>query len=260
MSSADAPADGRPDSTRALSFGSIAVDYHRYRPRTPRKLLDWLLPATARDVVDLAAGTGALTELLVQRAVSVTAVEPDPGMREVLIAAAPAAVVVAGTAEAIPLPDACADALFAASAWHWFDPERAVPEIARVLRDGGSLCVLRNGMDTRVEWVASLRTRAVAPSERQRLARDRLTLPAGSPFTDPERREVTWIAPMPVVDLLNLLETFSQVITATPHERRRSRQRASLLLSEHPDTRGLDVVDVPMRSIGWRAVRESRVS
>jgi SAM-dependent methyltransferase len=260
LSITDASEGGQPDRTRALSFGSIAVDYHRYRPRTPSGLLDWLLPASARDVVDLAAGTGALTELLVQRPVSVTAVEPDPGMRQVLVEAAPGAIVVAGTAEAIPLPDACADVLFAASAWHWFDPERAVPEIARVLRDGGSLCVLRNGMDTRVEWVAGLRTRTVTPSERQRLGRDHLTLPAGSPFTDAERHEVTWVAPMPVMDLLNLLETFSQAITATPQERRRSRERAILLLSEHPDTRGLDVIDVPMRSIGWRAVRESRVS
>lgn len=247
------------DSARALSFGSIAPNYHRYRPRTPSALLDWLLPSAANDVIDLAAGTGALTELLVQRGVSATAVEPDPGMREVLVEAAPGAAVVEGTAEAIPLPDATADVLFAASAWHWFDPERAVPEIARVLRDRGLLCVLRNGMDTRVEWVAALRSRPATLSQQQRLGRDHLELPDGAPFSAPEKHEVTWVSAMPVMDLLNLLETFSQVITATPDDRRRSRERAILLLSEHPETRGLDVIDVPMRSVGWRAVREPRV-
>jgi SAM-dependent methyltransferase len=248
------------DSIRALSFGSVAANYHRYRPRTPSALLDWLLPPSARDVVDLAAGTGALTELLTARSVSVTAVEPDPGMREVLVEAAPGAVVLAGTAENIPLPDASADALFAASAWHWFDPPRAVPEIARVLRDGGALCVLRNAMDTRVEWVAELRGRVTTPSARQRPGFDQLTLPEGSPFSHPVRHEVTWVLAMTVPDLLSLLETYSQVITASPDDRRLSRERAIVLLSEHPETRGLDVIDVPMRSVAWRAVRQPRVS
>jgi SAM-dependent methyltransferase len=248
------------DSTRALSFGSVAANYHRYRPRTPSALLDWLLPPSARDVIDLAAGTGALTELLVQRAVSVTAVEPDPGMREVLVEVVPDAVVLAGTAEGIPLPESSADALFAASAWHWFDPLLAVPEIARVLRDGGALCVLRNAMDTRVEWVAELRGRVKTPSGGLLPGRDQLTLPDGSPFSQPAKHEVTWVLPMPVPDLLSLLETYSQVITATPDDRRRSRERAIVLLSEHPETRGLDVIDVPMRSVGWRAIRQPRVS
>lgn len=248
------------DSTRALSFGSVAANYHLYRPRTPSALLDWLLPPSARDVVDLAAGTGALTELLVQRSVSVTAVEPDPGMREVLVDAAPGAVVLAGTAEDIPLPDSSADALFAASAWHWFDLPRAVPEIARVLRDEGALCVLRNGMDSRVEWVAELRGRVMTVSGRQGPGRDQLTLPDGSPFGQPAKHEVTWVLPMPTADLLSLLETYSQVITASPDDRRISRERAVVLLSEHPETRGLDVIDVPMRSVGWRAVRQTRVS
>ena len=88
-------------------------------------MLDWLVPPGAEKVVDLAAGTGALTELLVARVPEVTAVEPDPAMRAVLADAAPGATVVEGTAEAIPLGDEDADAVFVSSAWHWFDPVRA---------------------------------------------------------------------------------------------------------------------------------------
>jgi SAM-dependent methyltransferase len=243
-----------------LSFGTIAADYHRYRPRTPAELLDWLMPEGAREVVDLAAGTGALTELLVQRAETVTAVEPDPAMREVLVTSAPSAIVVAGTAEAIPLPDSSVDALFAASAWHWFDPELAVPEIARVLRDGGRLCVLGNGLDSQVEWVAALRERPSGPSAASRAGRDALRLPAGSPFGEPETKAITWTRRMPVEDLLNLLETFSELVTASDTDRQYARERSQRLLAEGSATAGSDVIDVPMASRGFRITRLPRVS
>jgi SAM-dependent methyltransferase len=61
-----------------------------------------------------------------------------------------------GTAEAIPLPDASVDAVLAGQAMHWFDLDRALPEIARVLRPGGVLAGLWNVDDDRVGWVAEL--------------------------------------------------------------------------------------------------------
>jgi SAM-dependent methyltransferase len=247
-----------PDSSRALSFGTVATAYHRYRPRTPAELLHWLLPQSAVDVVDLAAGTGALTELLVARVPAVTAVEPDPGMREVLQSAAPSARLLAGTAENIPLDDASADALFVSSAWHWFDHERAVPEIARVLRDGGRLAVLGNGADREVAWMKELRDQRFFSSEAQRRRHSQVALPDGAPFGPSERQEIRWTMPMAVDDLLNLLETFSRVITAAPADRQQMRQRARAVLAEHPETRGRETIEVPMRSWGWRADRLPR--
>ncbi len=143
--------------TRRLSFGSVASDYDRYRPAPPPQALDWLVPAGARAVLDLAAGTGVVTRELVRQAAGsrrVIAVEPDERMRAVLAARCPAAEVLAGRGEDIPLPDASVDAVVISAAWHWLDPERAVPEITRVLRVDGKLGVIWVSRDERVPWVA----------------------------------------------------------------------------------------------------------
>ena len=102
-------------------------------------------------MLDLAAGTGKLTRRLAGRFATVTAVEPLDGMRTVLEDRIPFVRALAGTAEAIPLPDASVDAVFVAEAMHWFDPEPAVAELGRVLRPGGGVAVLYNRRD----WAAA---------------------------------------------------------------------------------------------------------
>jgi SAM-dependent methyltransferase len=77
----------------------------------------------------------------------VIAVEPLPEMRAQLEAAVPGVEVLAGSAEEIPLPNGVAEGVAAACAFHWFDPDRALPEIRRVLRPGGGLAIIRNGRE-----------------------------------------------------------------------------------------------------------------
>jgi SAM-dependent methyltransferase len=127
----------------ACSFGVEADAYERGRPEWPSELLDDLPVKAEATVVDLGAGTGKLTRLLAKRFVRVIAVEPDAAMRRLIDAGEP----VAGSAESIPLPAGSADAILAAEAFHWFDWELAVPEIARVLRSGGVLALLWNRYD-----------------------------------------------------------------------------------------------------------------
>ncbi len=128
----------------AHAFGERAEDYERGRPGWPADAIAGLLERWgARHVVDLAAGTGKLTRVLGAHA-DVIAIEPVDGMRAVLAREVPAARVLAGTAEAIPLDDESVDAVFVAEAFHWFDLDRAPAEIARVLRPGGHLAVLFN--------------------------------------------------------------------------------------------------------------------
>ncbi len=101
------------------------------------------VPSSAT-VLDLGAGTGKLTRLLVSAFVRVVAVEPDDEMRHLLIALCPEAEAHAGTAEQIPLSDASVDAVFAAECFHWFDTERALAEVGRVLRPRGTLVLMWN--------------------------------------------------------------------------------------------------------------------
>ena len=118
--------------------------YERGRPGYPPEALH--VPGLSRSatVLDLGAGTGKLTRLLLSRFPHVLAVDPDDEMRSLLARFAPDAELLAGTAEQIPLPDGAVDAVFAAECFHWFDTATALAEVARVLRPGGALVLLWN--------------------------------------------------------------------------------------------------------------------
>jgi SAM-dependent methyltransferase len=119
-------------------------DYERGRPGWPSEIVALPgLPASAT-VVDLGAGTGKLTRLLVTAFNRVVAIEPAAEMRRVLERLCPAAESLPGTGQDIPMPDASVDAVFAAQAFHWFDDEGAVAEIARVLRPRGAVVLAWN--------------------------------------------------------------------------------------------------------------------
>src|SRR5882724_10694867 len=115
-----------------VSFDQAVTQYERARPSYPAQAVRWMVPANARDVLDLGAGTGKLTRVAVQAGYAVTAVEPLDGMRAELARQLPRVRALAGTAEDIPLPAGSVDAVLAGQAWHWFEPDRAVPEITRV--------------------------------------------------------------------------------------------------------------------------------
>ena len=102
-----------------------------------------------RTVLDLAAGTGKLTRLLVPSGANVIGSEPIPEMRAELERRVPQAVALGGTAERIPLVDQYVDAVTVAQAFHWFQAEEAVREIRRVLRPGGGLALIWNTRDDR---------------------------------------------------------------------------------------------------------------
>jgi len=135
------------DPVAAAGFSSAADLYERARPSYPQEAIDWLVRETGlgpgRAVVDLGAGTGKLTRLLLPTGARVVAVEPIAEMR----AHIGAAEVLDGTAEAIPLPDHSVDVVAVAQAFHWFDQDKALPEIHRVLREEGSLVLVWNMRD-----------------------------------------------------------------------------------------------------------------
>ena len=291
-----------------MSFGAVAGDYDRLRPGPSPEAIDWLLPDRRDVVVDLAAGTGLLTRALAGKVGHVIAVEPDERMRSVLQARSADVEVRAGRGESIPLPDASADAVLVSSAWHWMDPRLAVPEIGRVLCDGGRFGVIWTGRRRDIEWLHAdawfSEARAEAGADREPRAgsaahgaepagksRDARSLyepswfeqpeaerpdgvPASEQIPDQERRQV-WLPDralfrniettvfrfsrnMPVTDIVDMLATYSGIITASPEAREAGRARAvAALAAEFP---GAAELDVPMRSRCWRADRACRIS
>ena len=253
-----------PSDERATSFGQVADDYNRVRPGPPDEALDWLVPPDCAVAVDVAAGTGLFTRALQRRVTQVIAVEPDDRMRAVLAARSPGVRAIAGRGEAIPVPGASADGVFVSSAWHWLDPDLAIPEIGRVLRDGGRLGVIWTGRDRRADWVAEL-DRSRRPQD-ARSAEDagsrprrghEVILPENAPFVNVASASFTFVRTMTVDDVVDWLGTYSGIITAPAEEQAAGRARARETLLRHANEAGL--LEIPMRSICWRADRGPRL-
>ena len=148
----------RADPDWAHSFGGVAEAYERGRPTYPSDAVQWLLGEHPLTVLELGAGTGKLTRVLVELGHDVHATDPDAAMLQVLERELPGTPTAEASAEEIPLGDASVDAVVAAQAFHWFDLDRALPEIARVLRPGGRVCLLWNVRNEKIPWVRRLGT------------------------------------------------------------------------------------------------------
>jgi SAM-dependent methyltransferase len=265
---------------RAGSFGGVASDYERYRPGPPVAAVDWLLPTFVGRVVDLGAGTGALTRLLIDRAQEVVAVEPDDRMRSVLTEEVPGIRAVMGRGEHMPLPDSCADAVLASSSWHWMDPVPTLHEVGRILVPGGMLGALWSGPDPEgpflVQAQALLAGRSQVGTEAAGSDPDvdlgdgefaglimgdalrpmsSLEIPYGVPFDQPEHEVFTWDVALNADDLIGLLGTFSWIITMPEETRQHVIAEARRLLRESLGVEGDVTVDVAFRSDAWRSRR-----
>ncbi|MFG3577105.1 class I SAM-dependent methyltransferase [Micromonospora chersina] len=243
------------DPTQALSFGAAAADYDRFRPRYPEEALRWALDgleAPAR-VVDLGAGTGILTRGVLALRHQVVPVEPDPGMRAQLAAATPGTTALAGSAEAVPLPDGSADAVLVGQAYHWFDKEPAHAEIARVLRPGGTFAPIWNVRDERVTWVAEL-TRIAHLGDNAGDVTEKYA-DFGPAFTPVELGEFAHTTTLTPDEVIGMLHTRSYWLTATPAEQERIDRELRELFASHPDLAGRATVELPYRTLVLRSRR-----
>jgi SAM-dependent methyltransferase len=230
----------------ARSFGPVARRYERGRPSYPAAAVDWLLPDGARRVLDLGAGTGKLTRALLHRGLEVTAVDPSDGMLAELRRVLPGVPALAGTAEDIPLPDGSVDAVLVGQAWHWVDPGRALPEVARVLRPGGRLGLIWNVRDARVDWVRRI----------GQILDDRMSRPApevGSPFGAVESRDFSWTDRVGSDRLLDLVASRSYVILMPSDERAAVLGQVRQLMATHPALVGRTDFDLPYVAQCFRA-------
>jgi SAM-dependent methyltransferase len=211
------------DPRAASGFAGTADAYERARPSYPADAIAdvarELGVTAASTVLDLAAGTGKLTRLLLPLAGGVIAVDPSPPMLAELGRQLPAVETRAGTAEAIPLADGSVGAVFVAQAFHWFRSAEASAEIARVLAPGGGLAVLWNRArwdEQEYSWLEEFH--ALVEPHRQAAGsfpagedRWRLGMDEGALFAPVSRVEVDHLHRISADELVSLVASWSWI-------------------------------------------------
>lgn len=238
------------DNALRDTFLTAGVEYERYRPSFPPAMLDWLLPDGVSDLLDLGAGTGKLTELLLDHADSVTAADASAAMLAELSRKLPSVPVLVCRAEELPLPDESLDAVTVAQAFHWFDRERASIQIARVLRPGGVLGLIWNRPAHGSEWDAACYE--IAHPGVEVGAPPQYDLPG---FETPVTRDFTWVEPLSRDHYLARWLTVSSFMAAEPAERERMIDAVHHVLDTHPETAGQDTLRLQHSTHAVRLVR-----
>jgi SAM-dependent methyltransferase len=237
---------------RRLSFGAVAAGYAALRPGYPADAVAFLLGDRPLRVLDLGAGTGLLTGVVLAAGHEVVAVDPAEEMLEQLRVRHPGVQALVGRAEAVPVPDAEVDAVVAGQAAHWFQPGRAAAELRRVLRPGGVVGLVWNTRDEQVPWVGAL-GEVLAAESRDHEADQAVVEDFAREL--PARVErfgsgvVQRVTPEQVV---GGIATRSYVATMDDARRVEFLDEVRRLLATHPDTRGREVLDLPYRTDAYR--------
>lgn len=182
------------DTERATSFGSWASEYDASRPTYPIAAVNWLVPPGAAHVVEAGAGTGKLTDRLVERGdLDLDVTDIDGRMLEFISRRYPGLRTHETGVSALPVEDASVDAVLVADAWHWFPKEEAAAEVARVLRPRGWLGCMWNDLVPTGDWQwnAVRLDPAIAASMESRSPRERLGLTFGRAVQ--QRFRWTWM-------------------------------------------------------------------
>jgi SAM-dependent methyltransferase len=244
---------------RASSFGPAAALYDRVRPSYPAAAVDWALGPLGAGrwrIIDVGAGTGIMTRLLLSLGHDTIAVEPDEQMRQRL-ADKTAAKSVAGSAESLPLADASVDGAIAAQAYHWFDRDRAHAELARVIRPGGVFAAVWNDRDESVDWVVEY-SRIVegeqGPDGSGADARERIQS-YGDKFGPVESAVFRHSVRHTPDSLVSLLKSRSYFLTASPERQSTLEDEVRALAVSHPDLSGRSEFELPYVTVAYRAKR-----
>ncbi|MGY4101887.1 class I SAM-dependent methyltransferase [Nocardia sp. R16R-3T] len=248
--------DAELRARQANSFGTDAAAYNEHRPDYPAAAIRWALQPVhdvpEPEVLDLGAGTGKLTGNLLTADARVTAVEPDEAMRAEFRRQHPEVPALSGTAEAIPLSNNSVHAVLVGQAFHWFDQQRAFPEIARVLRPGGVFAAFWNIHDIAIAWVAELdRLSGCALTYQRRTQHTIPTQPLFHPF---ERTEFPHTHRRTAESLTATLATHSHTLVASPEQRAETLTRLADYLHNRPETRTGEF-DLPLRTLAIRSRR-----
>lgn len=203
---------------RARSFSGVADAYAQTRPSYPDRAVEWLAPGSGSRVLELGAGSGQLTERLCARGHDVVATDPSKPMLDRLASTLDVPAVQAG-AEALPFRSSSFDRIVIAQAFHWFDAERALPEMARVLHEGGDLAMVWNSRDESVPWVRKLTDIIGNEGDFEWLYDG--PLPTSDLFGPLERKDFGFWQTLDLEALLGLVRSLSYVASLSEAERTR---------------------------------------
>ncbi|WP_437542781.1 class I SAM-dependent methyltransferase [Sorangium sp. So ce367] len=240
----------------AQGYATAADAYEKGRPDYPRGAIELLRDTLRIDatstVLDLGAGTGKLTRLLVPTGARLLALEPVEGMRRKLGQMVPSAIPLDGVAEAIPLPETSVDAAVAAQSFHWFHGDLALAEIHRVLRPRGRLSLLFNLRDERVDWVARIShilDRHGRDAPIHRFGAWRRTFSDSRLFAPLGEHEFTHTQELDLDGLLERVASISYISALPLQERYAVLNEVRELAASHPDLAGKSVYLFPYRTL-----------
>ncbi|MEJ7628015.1 MAG: class I SAM-dependent methyltransferase [Nocardioidaceae bacterium] len=238
-----------------ISFDRAADRYAASRPAYPDAAVDWLLAGRDGDVLDLGAGSGSLTRALTLRVARVVAAEPSPHLLAELRAGSCAVPAVRAGAELLPFAVASFDVVAVATAFHWFDAERALPEIARTMRRGGHLALIWNTRTLTVPWTHELDLllrSAQPPTLHGAWGTDSVHwLEKSARFARPEYAEFDHVQLLDRDSLLALVGSRSYVISLPPPDQEALLAKVARLFDASADPGG--TLALPYRAQCWRA-------
>lgn len=256
QSRAQNPAQNRAGE-RALAFGRVAAAYDRARPSYPAEAVAWLTGHTPRTVVELGAGTGKLTDRLVELGHDVLATDPSDPMLQHLRLRHPDLRVATAPAEAVPVATRTVDTVVAAQAFHWFDADTALREAARMLKPEGRIALVWNVRDARVPWVRRFHQLVGAAAVEESPAAEAADmLVASKLFGYVEEATYRFWQPLRRADLLDLVRSRSDVAVMDPMAQDRLLRKVDELFDAYD--RGPDGLLLPYLTRCFRAVVRPR--
>ena len=235
-----------PDPAR--SFGGVADSYDRGRPSYPADAAKWLVGDEPVSVLELGAGTGKLTEVLVQLGHDVFATDPDDAMLDILSEKLPDVRATSGTAEQIPTGDGLYDVVVVAQAFHWFDHAKALAEIGRVLKTDGRLAVIQNERDERIPWVRKLGRLIGKPDSTFDPTE---ILDDSGLFSAVESQTFRHWQVVDRHSIQDLVQSRSNIATLEPEAQDRKRREVLAFYDDYG--RGMDGMQLPYNCRAWRA-------
>ncbi len=253
------------DHSRSVgtSFGQVASLYDAARPGYPATAVEVLIDAVAGpprtlDVIDVGAGTGKMTEVLVALGHRVTAVEPDSMMLRALMDRLPTVTGRIGTGENTALESGSEDVIVVAQAFHWMKPSEAMAEFARVLRPGGVLGLVWNVRDDRVGWVE--RFNALLESAGDGTMANMPVGPGSfvsAEFEKVTRHDVDHSQTLDEQRLVDLAASRSYVIALSPADRDRFLAGVRRFAQTDPELAGREIFEQPYVTRTYRFVRRT---